>query len=159
MNSLLKDVLADLQPEWEHRQVDWQIGQLTPVDCDPRLMKQVFVNLISNAIKYSKRREIARIEVGQLEQDGMSVIFVRDNGAGFDEKYADKLFGVFQRLHRVEDFEGTGVGLSTVQRIIRKHGGEIWAKGEVDKGATFYFVLTPKGRSFAGGTKAAVSGR
>ena len=159
LNSLLKDVVADLQPECEGRQVDWNIGNLSSVDCDPGLMKQVFVNLISNAIKYSRRREIARIDVGQLEQDGMSVIFIRDNGAGFDERYADKLFGVFQRLHRVDEFEGNGVGLSTVQRIIKKHGGEIWAKSEVDKGATFYFALAPKGRSLAGATKAAVSGR
>jgi signal transduction histidine kinase len=158
LNSLLKDVLAELQPEWGDRQVDWLLGNLSPLDCDPRLMKQVFVNLISNALKYTRRREIARIEVGQLEQDGMSVIFVRDNGAGFDERYADKLFGVFQRLHRVEEFEGNGVGLSTVQRIIKKHGGEIWAKGEVDKGATFYFALAPKGRNLAA-AKAAVNGR
>jgi signal transduction histidine kinase len=159
LNALLKDVVTDLQPECEGRQVDWKIGNLSSVDCDPGLMKQVFVNLISNALKYSRRREIARIEVGQLEQDGMSVIFVRDNGAGFDERYADKLFGVFQRLHRVEEFEGNGVGLSTVQRIIKKHGGEIWARGEVDKGATFYFTLAPKSGRVTGATKTAVIGR
>ena len=144
LNLLLKDVIADLRPEFEGRQIDWRIGGLSPVECDAGLVKQVFANLISNAIKYSRRREVAVIEAGQVEEDGASVIFVRDNGAGFDERYADKLFGVFQRLHRAEDFEGTGVGLSTVQRIIRKHGGEIWAKSEVNKGATFFFVLAEK---------------
>lgn len=157
LNSLLKDVLADLEPEWEGRQIDWLIGNLPTVECDSGLMKQVFANLISNAVKYTRRREVAVIEVGQFEEEG--AIFVRDNGAGFDERYADKLFGVFQRLHRAEDFEGTGVGLSTVQRIIKKHGGEIWAKSEVDKGATFFFVLTPQGCGLAGATKAAVNGR
>ncbi|HEX7423980.1 MAG TPA: ATP-binding protein [Terriglobales bacterium] len=159
LNSILKDVLADLQPECEGRQIDWHIGGLPSVECDPGLVKQVFANLISNAVKYTRRREIAVIEVGQVEGDGASVIFVRDNGAGFDERYADKLFGVFQRLHRAEDFEGTGVGLSTVQRIIKKHGGDVWAKGEVDKGATFFFALTSKGRGLVGATKAAVNGR
>ncbi len=159
LNLLLKDVIADLQPECEGRQIDWRIGVLSPVVCDPGLVKQVFVNLLSNAVKYTGRREIAVIEVGQVEAEGASVIFIRDNGAGFDERYADKLFGVFQRLHRADDFEGTGVGLSTVQRTIKKNGGEIWAKGEVDKGATFSFALTAKGRALNGATRAAVSGR
>ena len=158
LNSMLKDVLADLQSECQDRQIDWQIGDLSSVVCDSGLVRQVFANLISNAVKYTRKREIAIIEVGQVEEDGVSVIFVRDNGAGFDEKYAGKLFGVFQRLHRAEDFEGTGVGLSTVQRIVKKHGGEVWAKGEVDKGATFFFALTAKGQRLVGETKAAIAG-
>jgi light-regulated signal transduction histidine kinase (bacteriophytochrome) len=158
LNSLLKDALIDLQPECEGRQIDWHIGDLPSAECDPGLVKQAFTNLLSNAVKYTRRREIAVIEVGQVAEEGTPVMFVRDNGAGFDERYADKLFGVFQRLHRAEDFEGTGVGLSTVQRIIKKHGGRIWAKGEVDKGATFFFVLTAKGSALAGATKAGING-
>jgi signal transduction histidine kinase len=157
LNSMVKDVLSDLQPEFQGRQVDWHIGELSSVECDPGLVKQVFANLISNAVKYTRRREIAVIEVGQVDEEGTSVIFVRDNGAGFDERYADKLFGVFQRLHRAEEFEGTGVGLSTVHRIIKKHGGEIWAKGEVDKGATFFFALTAKASGATRGKTTAVA--
>jgi light-regulated signal transduction histidine kinase (bacteriophytochrome) len=104
-------------------------------------MKQVFQNLLSNALKFTRPRAQAIIEVGLAEESGSTVIYVRDNGVGFSMKYADKLFGVFQRLHRSEDFEGTGVGLATVQRIIQKHGGRIWATADLDKGATFYFTL------------------
>jgi signal transduction histidine kinase len=146
LNFLLREVLADLQPECGGRQIDWRIGTLPSVECDPGLIRQVFTNLLSNAVKYTGRREVAVIEVGRVEEERGAVIFVRDNGAGFDPKYASKLFGVFQRLHRAEEFEGTGLGLSTVQRIMRKHGGEIWAKGEVDKGATFSFTFAAKGR-------------
>jgi light-regulated signal transduction histidine kinase (bacteriophytochrome) len=121
--------------------VEWKIGSLPFVECDPALMKQVFQNLLSNAVKFTRPRSQAIIEVGQKDQQGAAVVFVRDNGIGFSMKYADKLFGVFQRLHRVEDFEGTGVGLATVQRIVQKHGGRIWADAELDKGATFYFTL------------------
>ena len=155
LNDMVKDVLADLQPECEDRNIDWRVGDLPLVECDPGLVKQVFANLLSNAVKYTRKRAIAVIEVGQIEDDGISVIFVRDNGAGFDQRYVGKLFGVFQRLHRAEDFEGTGVGLSTVQRIVKKHGGAVWAKGEVDKGATFFLTLTAKASSLAAGTKAA----
>ena len=114
------------------------------MDCDAGLIKQVFINLLSNAAKYTRPRESARIEVGQKTVDGATAIYVRDNGVGFNMKYANKLFGVFQRLHRPEEFEGTGVGLATVARIIRKHGGNIWAEAELEKGATFYFTLGPE---------------
>jgi signal transduction histidine kinase len=141
LDSLLKEVLAEMEPDLEGRNIDWQIGDLSAVECDPGLIKQVFANLLSNAVKYTRGREVAVIEVGRLAEARGPVFFVRDNGAGFDQKYAGKLFGVFERLHSADEFEGTGVGLSTVQRIIRKHGGEIWAKAEVDKGATFFFAL------------------
>jgi len=155
LNDMVKEVLADLQPECEGRQIDWRVGDLSSVECDPGLVKQVFANLLSNAVKYTRKREIAVIEVGQVEEDGVPVIFVRDDGAGFDQRYVGKLFGVFQRLHRAEDFEGTGVGLSTVQRIVKKHGGAVWAKGEVDKGATFFLTFSARAGSLAAGTKSA----
>ncbi len=141
LNALVEEVLTDLQGETRGRQVDWRVGSLPTVECDPNLIKQVFTNLLSNALKYTRPRERAVIEIGQMAADGRGALFVRDNGVGFDMKYADKLFGVFQRLHAQDDFEGTGVGLALVQRIVRKHGGEVWAEAELDKGATFYFTL------------------
>ena len=143
LNLLVDDVITMLTPDTEGRQVEWKIAELPKIDCDPTLVRQVFQNLISNALKYSRNRTLAVIEIGHLEESGQSTLFVRDNGAGFDMKYADKLFGVFQRLHGAEEFEGTGVGLATVQRIVQKHGGRAWAEAEVDKGATFYFTLGP----------------
>jgi light-regulated signal transduction histidine kinase (bacteriophytochrome) len=139
LGSVVQEVIADLKPETEGRNIEWKIGNLPFVECDAALMKQVFQNLLANAVKFTRPRAHAVIEVGQKEENGG--IFVRDNGVGFSMKYADKLFGVFQRLHRPEDFEGTGVGLATVQRIIAKHGGKIWAEAELDKGAAFYFTL------------------
>lgn len=141
LSSLAEEVAAGLRAETAGRAIEWKLEPLPFVECDPALMRQVFVNLLSNAAKYTRPRERAVIEVGAIQQNGQPAIFVRDNGIGFNMKYADKLFGVFQRLHRPEDFEGTGVGLATVQRIIRKHGGRVWAEAELDKGATFYFTL------------------
>ncbi len=149
LNSLVEKVLHDLESETTGREIDWLIGSLPSVNCDPGLMQQVFANLLSNAVKYTRRRERAVIEIDQSTVEGQLVLFVRDNGAGFNPKYTDKLFGVFQRLHNDQEFEGTGVGLATVQRIVRKHGGRIWAESETNKGATFYFTL---------GEAAAVSG-
>jgi signal transduction histidine kinase len=158
LNLLVREVIAELQPELEGRRIEWQLADLPSAECDSYLLKQVFANLISNAVKYTRRREVAIIEIAHVAEQDAPVFFIRDNGAGFDEKYADKLFGVFQRLHNAKEFEGTGVGLSTVQRIIRKHGGEIWAKGELNQGATFFFSLqarsqearSPEGRSQEG---------
>jgi light-regulated signal transduction histidine kinase (bacteriophytochrome) len=139
--TLVEDARRDLARETDGRDVRWRIGDLPWVECDAILMRQVFVNLLSNALKYTQRRQPAVIEIGHVNREGLPVVFVKDNGAGFDMKHAGKLFGVFQRLHRREDFEGTGVGLATVKRIIEKHGGRIWAEAGPDKGATFYFTL------------------
>jgi light-regulated signal transduction histidine kinase (bacteriophytochrome) len=141
LNSVVEEVVSILQPEVNGRNVTWKIAILPPVRCDPILVKQVFQNLIANALKFSRKRERAVIEVSQREENGETVFAVSDNGVGFDMKYKDKLFGVFQRLHRAEEFEGTGIGLATVQRIVHKHGGRVWADAELDKGATFYFTL------------------
>lgn len=141
LNKLVKEVIADLSLDAASREVDWKIGDLPSMDCDASLVRQVFQNLLSNALKFTRSRAPAVIEVGLRKHAGTSIVFVRDNGVGFNMKYCDKLFGVFQRLHRVEDFEGTGVGLATVNRIIQKHGGRIWAEAELDKGAIFYFTL------------------
>jgi PAS domain S-box-containing protein len=141
LNSLVEDVITLLSPETVGRQVEWKIEGLPFVECDPILMRQVFQNLISNALKYSRPRSPTVIEIGQTKKEGENAIFVKDNGVGFEMKYADKLFGVFQRLHLAEEFEGTGIGLATVERIIHKHGGRIWVQAELDRGATFYFTL------------------
>jgi len=141
LDALVEEAIARLRTEAQDRQIDWQVGPLPFVECDPGLIKQVFANLLSNALKFTRQRERAVIEVGQMTVDGQPVIFVRDNGIGFDMRYADKMFGVFQRLHRPQDFEGTGVGLAIVERIIHKHAGRVWAEAEVEKGATFYFTL------------------
>jgi PAS domain S-box-containing protein len=141
LNSLAEEVMADLKRANPDRLIEWKIETLPFVECDPALIKQVFVNLLSNAVKFTRPRKPAVIELGVANQDGARAVFVRDNGVGFSMKYANKLFGVFQRLHRSEDFEGTGVGLATVQRIIHKHRGRVWAQAELDKGATFYFTV------------------
>jgi light-regulated signal transduction histidine kinase (bacteriophytochrome) len=141
LNSVVDEVINGLALEVAGREIEWKIGALPYVECDPGLMNQVFQNLISNALKFTRPRIPAVIEIGQQHKGGATIVYVRDNGVGFSMKYAGKLFGVFQRLHRSEDFAGTGVGLATVQRIIQKHGGRIWAEAELDRGATFYFQL------------------
>jgi PAS domain S-box-containing protein len=142
--AIVQPIVEDLQRENANRKIEWNIRELPFLECDPALMRQVFVNLLSNAAKYTRHKESAAIEVGVLDNGPSPVIFVRDNGVGFNMKYADKLFGVFQRLHRQEDFEGTGVGLAIVQRVIHKHGGRVWAEAELNKGATFYLSLGPQ---------------
>jgi light-regulated signal transduction histidine kinase (bacteriophytochrome) len=130
-----------LRPDYESRQVDISIGDLPSCQGDPTLLRQGLMNLLGNALKFTRTREVARIEVGCQDTGGERVYYIRDNGVGFDMQYVHKLFGVFERLHREEDFEGTGIGLALTQRIIQRHGGRIWAEGQVEKGATFYFTL------------------
>jgi PAS domain S-box-containing protein len=139
----VRHCLEELRHEQEGRNVEIRIGELAACQADPTLLKRVWVNLISNALKYTSKREAAVIEIGCCngESSGGATYFVKDNGVGFDMRYADKLFGVFQRLHRDEDFEGTGVGLAIVHRIVDRHGGRVWAEAQPDKGATFYFTL------------------
>jgi PAS domain S-box-containing protein len=141
LDDLVRSVLEDLAQDKTGREIEWRINPLPSLDCDPALIKIVFVNLLTNAVKFTRPRERAVIEVGAQETDGHWVVFVRDNGVGFNPKYADKLFGIFQRLHREDEFEGTGIGLATVQRIILRHGGRIWAESQPDQGTTFFFVL------------------
>jgi len=141
LNSIVAEVIAILEPDSEGRRVEWMIADLPGVECDPVLVKQIFQNLLANALKFTRPRADAIIEVSHQEKDGQLVFMVRDNGIGFNMKYVDKLFGVFQRLHSADEFEGTGIGLVTVQRIVHKHGGRVWAEGEADKGAAFYFTL------------------
>ncbi len=141
LKELVAEVMTMLQPESAGRQVEWAISDLPAMACDPVLIRQIFQNLLSNALKFTRPRAHTVIEVSCTQEGGQPVFMVRDNGIGFNMKYVDKLFGVFQRLHRAEDFEGTGIGLATVQRIVHKHGGRVWAEGELDKGAAFYFTL------------------
>jgi PAS domain S-box-containing protein len=140
-SKLVQNVLDELKSQRDGRQIEIKIGELPACHGDPALLKQVWVNLISNAIKYTRGREPAIVEIGCAREKGEDVYFVRDNGAGFDMQYANKLFGVFQRLHRADEFEGTGVGLAIVQRIVHRHGGRIWADAKLNAGATFYFTL------------------
>ena len=140
MNKLVEPIVADLVNATGTK-AQITVHPLMPVNGDPVLLSQVYINLISNAIKYSAKKENPEVEIGSFEQDNDHVYFVKDNGAGFDMNYVHKLFGVFQRLHTHEEFEGTGVGLAIVQRIVVKHGGKVWAEGKIDEGATFYFSL------------------
>lgn len=141
VRQLVQDSLEDLNSQREGREIQLNIADLPACEGDPALLKQVWINLLSNAFKYTQKRESAVIEVGCKTDGPVSIYFVRDNGTGFDMRYANKLFGVFQRLHRAEDYEGTGVGLAIVQRIVHRHGGRVWAEAVVDQGATFYFTL------------------
>jgi len=141
VTTLVQAVLEDLKPLREGRLIEILVGNLPKCHADPALLKQVWINLLSNAIKYTQGRQPAIIEIGCTREKGENVYVVRDNGAGFDMQYAKKLFGVFQRLHRADEFEGTGVGLAIVQRIIHRHGGRVWAQAVVQQGATFYFTI------------------
>ena len=140
MNELVENTVAEIARSIPHR-AEIKINDLHSVQSDIGLMKQVMVNLISNAIKYSSKKEHPLVEIKSELKDRDVVFSVKDNGAGFDMQYVNKLFGVFQRLHAVDEFEGTGVGLAIVQRIINKHGGKVWAEGKVNEGATIYFSI------------------
>jgi PAS domain S-box-containing protein len=141
LGELVGECLETLRPETEGRSVELDIGELGICNADRDLLRQVFMNLLGNALKYSRRRQPAHVEVRTERRDGECVVWVRDNGVGFDMRYADKLFGVFQRLHRAEDYEGTGVGLAIVQRIVQRHGGRVWVEAALDQGATFFVAL------------------
>jgi light-regulated signal transduction histidine kinase (bacteriophytochrome) len=142
LSAMAQTIAAELRRSQPERQVELVIAEGMVADGDSGLLKAALENLLGNAWKFTGKRSEAKIEFGITRQDGISAYFVRDNGAGFDPAYADKLFGAFQRLHDAHEFIGTGIGLATVQRIIHRHGGQVWAESEVGKGATFYFTLS-----------------
>ncbi len=139
--TLVRQALAELQSEQEGRNVEIVVGDLPDCEADPVLLKQVWTNLLSNALKFTRGREVAHIEIGSYPKEGQTVYVVKDNGAGFDAEHAERLFGVFQRFHREDEFEGNGVGLAIVQRIIHRHGGHVCAESHVNQGATFFFTV------------------
>ena len=147
LDQVIKNILSDLRLDLQGREISWTIAALPEIQGDPTMLRQVFMNLISNAVKFTSTRSKAAIQIG-VEYPGSTeiVFFVRDNGVGFDMQYASKLFGVFQRLHRADEFEGTGIGLANVRRIVHRHGGRTWAEGVPDKGATFYVLLPTRRR-------------
>ena len=138
---LLQEVIAEFELETQGRHITWRIGDLPRVTGDRTKLRVVLFNLVSNVLKFTQKRERAEIEIGSQSEATETVFFVRDNGVGFDMQYANKLFGVFQRLHGVDEFEGTGIGLANVRRIIRRRGGRTWAEGKVDGGARLYVSL------------------
>lgn len=140
MSAIAREAIATVQVDAK-RQIDFKVGTLPPAKGDPAMVLQVFVNLVSNAVKFTALREKAEIEIGVLTDRSPTVYFVKDNGVGFNMKYYSRLFGVFERLHRREEFDGTGIGLAIVQKIVQRHGGNVWAEAVVDSGATFYFTL------------------
>ena len=139
LSALAHSIAVELKTQSPNRRVEFEITADMIVEGDGNLLKIALENLLNNAYKFTSRREQALIQVGRVEQDGQWIYFVRDNGTGFNMDYANKLFGAFQRLHSEKEFPGTGIGLATVQRIIHRHGGRVWAEGMVDHGATFYF--------------------
>ncbi len=141
MNVLVDNVKQELMTNESKRNIEFVVRPLDEVYCDSSMMRQVWINLISNALKYSRRQEVSKIEIGCNQEETRTIYYIRDNGVGFDMAYADKLFGVFQRLHKMEEFDGTGVGLALVHRIVSRHGGKIWAESQVNHGATFFFVI------------------
>ncbi|MDF0675929.1 MAG: ATP-binding protein [Nitrospira sp.] len=142
LDQAIKNIVADLRLDLQGREISWTIAALPEVQGDPAMLRQVFMNLIANAVKFTSTRPIAAIEIGVEHHSSTEIVlFVRDNGVGFDMQYASKLFGVFQRLHRADEFEGTGIGLANVRRIVHRHGGRAWAEGVPDKGATFHVLL------------------
>jgi PAS domain S-box-containing protein len=147
LDQLVKGVIGEIAPDTQDRNISWRIGSLPMCDGDPSLLRLVFSNLVSNAVKFTRTRPQAEIEIGSLNQmPDEAVVCVKDNGVGFDMKYKDKLFGVFQRLHSQEAFEGTGIGLATIQRIVHRHRGRVWAEASVDNGATFFVALPNPGK-------------
>ena len=143
LGQLVREVVEQMGPDTKWRNISWRIGNLPALYGDRSMLRLIFVNLIANAIKFTRPRETAEIEIGSLEGDRGLIVFVKDNGVGFDMQYCKKLFRVFQRLHTSEEFEGTGIGLATAQRIIQRHGGAMWAEGAVNGGATFFFSVSP----------------
>jgi light-regulated signal transduction histidine kinase (bacteriophytochrome) len=142
MQELVREVIQDLSLDIEGRNLEWQIAELPAIHGDRAMFKLVYMNLLSNALKFTRPRSPAKIQIGfSTAEPGETIYFVRDNGVGFDMRYANKLFGIFQRLHRAEEFEGTGVGLANVRRIVHRHGGRTWAESEIELGTTFFFSL------------------
>jgi PAS domain S-box-containing protein len=141
VNNIVNEVIENIKTELEKDNITWKVADLPDTNAEPVLIKQALTHLIGNSVKFSSNVKKAKIEIGSKSEDSQIIYFIRDNGAGFDMKYTDKLFGIFQRLHSPDEFSGIGIGLAKVKKIIEKHGGEIWAEGKINKGATFYFTL------------------